>query len=114
MRLTFSWPSWLITAHKDLTTATPQRDPRLTPFLKGVTKGIEYFHSHIDETIAYIAANLGYTEQDARDWLKTVEHVKDAEKVEREVVERTIVILRKAGVVKGDVVVEELVVSEAL
>jgi hypothetical protein len=46
--------------------------------------------------------------------LKTVEHVRDAEMVDRSVVEETVRILRKAGVVKGEVEVEELVVSEAL
>jgi len=79
-----------------------------------VTKGIEYFHCHIDEGIEYIAANLGYTAQDARDWLKTVEHVKDASKVDRSVIEHTVNVLQKAGVVKGEAPVESLVVKEAL
>jgi hypothetical protein len=82
--------------------------------LSGVTKGIEYFHSHIDEGIEYIAANLGYTAQDARDWFKTVEHVKDASKVDRDVIANTVNILQKAGVVKQDTPVESLVVKEAL
>ena len=108
------WSSWLITAHKDLTSSSDKPDPRLATFLSGVTKGIEYFHSHIDEGIEYIAANLGYTAQDARDWLKTVEHVKDASKVERSMIENTVEILSKAGVVKGEVGVNDLVVKEAL
>jgi hypothetical protein len=79
-----------------------------------VTTGIEYFYSHIDEGIDCIAANLGYTAQDARDWLKTVEHVKDASKVDRSVIEHTVNILQKAGVVKGEASVESLVAKEAL
>jgi ABC-type nitrate/sulfonate/bicarbonate transport system substrate-binding protein len=109
-----SWPSWLITAHESLTSANNSSDPRLAEFLKGVTKGIEYFHSHIEEGIEYIAANLGYTAQDARDWLKTVEHVKDASKVDRSVIEHTVNILQKAGVVKGKPSIDSLVVKEAL
>jgi len=108
------WPSWLITAHESRTSAKGSSDPRLAEFLKGVTKGIEYFHAHIDEGIEYIAENLGYTAQDARDWLKTVEHVKDASKVDRSVIEHTVNILQKAGVVKGEPSVESLVVKEAL
>jgi ABC-type nitrate/sulfonate/bicarbonate transport system substrate-binding protein len=108
------WPSWLITAHESLTSATGSSDSRLAEFLSGVTKGIEYFHSHIEEGIAYIAENLGYTAQDARDWLKTVEHVKDASRVDPSVIQNTVNILQKAGVVKGDPSVDSLVVKEAL
>ena len=108
------WPSWLITAHESLTSAKGLSDPRLAEFLKGVTKGIEYFHSHIDEGIEYIAANLGYAAPDAREWVKTVEHVKDASKVDKSVIEQTVNILQKAGVVKVEAPVESLVVKEAL
>ena len=108
------WPSWLITAHESLTSAKGFADPRLAGFLSGVTKGIEYFHSHIDEGIEYIAVNLGYTAQDALDWLKTVEHVKNASKVDPKIIENTVTILQKAGVVKGEAPVHSLVVKEAL
>lgn len=108
------WPSWLITAHESLTSATRQADPRLAEFLVGVTKGIEYFHSHIEEGIEYIAGNLGYTAQDAQDWFKTVEHVKDASKVDPTIVKNTVTILQKAGVVKGEASLHSLVVKEAL
>ena len=108
------WPSWLITAHESLTSGSGGQDPRLAEFLTDVTTGIDYFHSHIDEGIEYIATNLGYSTQDARDWLKTVEYVKDASKVDRSIVENTANILQKAGVVKGLAPVELLVVKEAL
>ncbi len=104
----------MITAHESLTSAKGSADPRLAEFLGGVTKGIEYFHSHIDEGIEYIAANLGYTAQDALDWLKTVEHVKNASKVDPKIIENTVTILQKAGVVKGEAPVHSLVVEEAL
>ena len=89
-------------------------DPRLAEFLVGVTKGIEYFYTHIDEGIDYIAANLGYTAQDARDWLKTVEHVKDASKVDPTIIENTVRILQKAGVVKGEAPLHSFIVKEAV
>jgi len=105
------WPSWLITAHESLAFS---RDPRLAKFLAGVTKGIDYFYSHIDEGIEYIAAHLGYTTEDARAWLKTVEYVNDASKVDASVVETTVVVLQKAGVVKSPAPVDSLVAKDAL
>jgi ABC-type nitrate/sulfonate/bicarbonate transport system substrate-binding protein len=104
----------MITAHASLTSADGSADPRLADFLAGVTEGIKYFHAHTDEGIEYIAANLGYTADDARGWLKTVEYVKDASKVDRAVIEETVDVLQKAGVVKGEAPVEYLVVKEAL
>jgi hypothetical protein len=90
-------------------------DPRLAEFLTGVTEGIEYFYSHIDEGIEYIAEFLGYTAQDAMDWLKTVEHVKDASKVDPTIIGNTVTVLQKAGVVvKSEVPISSLVVKEAL
>ena len=80
----------------------------------GVTKGIEYFHSNIEEGIEYITENLGYSAPDARDWLKTVEYVKDAANVDRTVIETTVIILQKAGVVKGEATVEYIAAKEAL
>jgi hypothetical protein len=97
-----------------LTSADGSADPRLSQFLAGVTKGIRYFYDNIDEGIAYIAANLGYTADDARGWLKTVEYVTNASKVDRFVIEETVNVLQKAGVVKGEPLVESLVIKEAL
>jgi ABC-type nitrate/sulfonate/bicarbonate transport system substrate-binding protein len=104
----------LITAHVSLTSTDGSADPRLAAFLAGVTRGIEYFQAHVEEGIDYIAANLGYTADDARAWLKTVKYVKDASKVDRSVIEETVDVLQKAGVVKGTAPVESLVVKEAL
>lgn len=42
-----------------------------------------------------------------------MEHVKDASRVDRNVIENTVGILQKAGVVKEEAQVEELVVQEA-
>jgi ABC-type nitrate/sulfonate/bicarbonate transport system substrate-binding protein len=104
----------LITAHASLTSADGSGDPRLADFLAGVNKGIEYFQAHEEEGIEYIAANLGYTADDARAWLKTVKYVTDASKVDRSVIEETVDVLQKAGVVKGTAQVESLVVKEAI
>jgi hypothetical protein len=106
------WPSWLITAHESLT-ENDKLDPRVSQFLEGVTVGIKYFYSHIDEGIEYIASNLGYTAQDARDWLKTVQHVEDASTVEPPMIEATVTILQKAGVVKNSPSISSFIVPTA-
>ena len=89
-------------------------DSRLDGFLNGITNGIEYFYSHLDEGIEYIASNLGYTVQDARNWFKTVEYVKEASKVDHTVIEKTVKILQKAGVVEGEIPIQSIVAKEAL
>jgi predicted transcriptional regulator len=86
----------------------------VTQFLQGVNAGIAFFHSHVDEGIEYIAENLGYTAQDARDWLKTVRHVGDATKVDPTVISTTLTILQKAGVIKHTPSLSSIVVPSAL
>lgn len=71
-------------------------------FLKAVDEGIKHFNTHRDEAVEYISTHLDYSEEDARAWLKTVAFSADCRKVERGVVEKTVAILKKAGVVKGD------------
>lgn len=73
-------------------------------FLKAVDEGVKYFNTHGDEAVEYIATNLDYSEADAREWLKTVEFSKDCRAVDRNDIEKTVDILRKAGVVKDDTV----------
>ena len=107
------WPSWLITCHESLI-SEDILDPQVKVFLEGVTAGIEYFYSHVDEGIEYIVENLGYTDQDTRDWLKTVKHVSNASKVDPSVIEKTVNILQKAGVVKGNHSLHSLVVPSSL
>ena len=84
-------------------------------FLKAVDEGVSYFNTHKDEAVEWIATHLDYSEEDAREWLKTVEFSKDCKVVEKEVVENTLSILRKAGVVKGEEVgVKDMVLGLTL
>ncbi|KAF3927153.1 hypothetical protein ABW20_dc0101303 [Dactylellina cionopaga] len=90
------WPSWLITAHSSL---VKSNDPRLSIFLDGVNKGIEHFESNHDESIKWITSNLEYSQEDATEWRKGVKFVDDVKKVDMEMVENVIEILKEAGVV---------------
>ncbi|KAA8894663.1 hypothetical protein FN846DRAFT_398309 [Sphaerosporella brunnea] len=95
------WPSWHIVAHSSVSKNVGSV-ATLRAFLKGLDEGVKYFNTHRDEAVDYIANNLDYTAEDAREWLKTVEFSKDCMKVEPNVVDKTVEILKKAGVIRGD------------
>lgn len=61
------WPSWVIVRNTKLS-----QDVTLK-FTKGLDQGISYFNENHEEAIKYIHENLDYTEEDAREWIKTVE-----------------------------------------
>lgn len=105
------WPSWHIVAHRSVA-GSVGGVATAGAFLKALDEGVRYFNTHRDEAVEYIATHLDYTEEDAREWLGTVEFSKDCKVVERGDVEKTVGILRKAGVVKGkEVGVEEMILD---
>lgn len=76
--------------------------PAISSFLSAVNEGIAYFNSHNDEAVEFISTNLDYSANDARAWLKTVKFSGDCRVVENEVVEKTVDILTKAGVINTE------------
>ena len=88
------WSSWKIVAQNE-------KDERLKDMFDKIDKGIEYFEKHRDEAVEYISTQLDYSAEDAREWLKTVEFATDAMVVKQETIDKTIEILRKAGVIEG-------------
>ncbi|TVY24238.1 hypothetical protein LHYA1_G007013, partial [Lachnellula hyalina] len=91
------WPSWEIVAS---TTTTPSTDPRLTSLFEKLDLGIHYFEQHAEEAVQYISGTLDYSVGDAREWLKTVKFARGTRGVDGVVVEGTVGVLRKAGVLK--------------
>ena len=87
------------------------KDPRLSSFLDGVNEGIAYFNANKAEAVEWIASNLDYSEEDAREWMKTVRFVGDAKKVDDGIVEKCIEILKEAGVVKSTETADDVVVT---
>lgn len=98
------WPSWHIVAKPELV-----GDERLEEMMQKLNKGVRYFEKNQEEAVRYISSELDYEEADAREWLKTVRFVGDVRGVRAEVVERTVEVLRKAGVVVGEVDVDGMV-----
>ena len=63
-----------------------------------LNQGVEYFNGHQEEAVRYISSELDYEKEDAREWLATVRFAGDVKGVRESVVEGTVVVLRKAGV----------------
>ncbi|PRT53942.1 hypothetical protein B9G98_01562 [Wickerhamiella sorbophila] len=85
------WPSWVISASPDVDSGS------LKAFVDAVNEGIAYFRSHPDEAISYITSNLDYSEEDARNWLKTVKFSDDCAAISNELVQSTLDILKPAA-----------------
>lgn len=90
------WSSWKIVASTKLTESG--LDGRVQDLFGKLDQGIAHFNENQDEAVAYISTRLGYTEPDAREWLKTVRFPTETEGVKSEVVQNCVSILRKAGV----------------
>ncbi|RPA84637.1 periplasmic binding protein-like II [Ascobolus immersus RN42] len=100
------WPSWHVVARKDLATS-----PEVKGFLEAVQEGINYFNEHKDEAVQFISTKMPYSEEDAREWLKTVKFSESVLRVKREVVEKTNDLLIKAKAVEGNVSTSGMVVD---
>lgn len=87
------WSSWKIVAREP-------ENPQLKELAESINKGIKYFWDNKEEAIEYISTNLDYSAEDANEWMKTVEFSKDVTGVDPKVVQKTVDILGKAGVLK--------------
>lgn len=68
-----------------------------------IDHGIKYFEQHQDEAVQYISTNLDYSTEDAQAWLATVKFAENTKGVEMETMEKTIGVLKKAGVLESEV-----------
>ena len=98
------WPSWHIVARHEIV-----GDKRLEEFFSSLDLGVKYFDEHKEDAIKYISTELEYSDKDAREWMKTVEFVKEVKGVRLSVVDHTIEVLKKAGVVEDNVQGEAMI-----
>ncbi|KAF1991201.1 hypothetical protein K402DRAFT_400666 [Aulographum hederae CBS 113979] len=96
------WSSWKIVAKSELV-----EDERIGAMLDAINKGVKHFKDNQEEAVKYIYTNLDYSEEDARAWLGTVKFAEDVKGVDRKVVDKTIGILGKAGVLDAKAVKSE-------
>lgn len=92
------WSSWKIVASTALAKEGGKLDPRIKDLFAKLDKGVKHFNENQDEAVKYISTHLDYSEEDAREWLKTVKFTDGVEGVKPEVVNNCVDILRKAGV----------------
>lgn len=99
------WSSWKIVASTSLISrngsGTSSPDPRVNDLLDKLNLGIRHFNENQDEAVQYISSELDYSEEDAREWLKTVRFPERTQGVDPKVITSTVDILRKAAVL-GD------------
>lgn len=94
------WPSWqIVSSTSTPSTSNPSSSAALDDLFEKLDNGIEYFNKNAEESVKYISTSLDYSEEDAREWLKTVKFAGKTKGVDGAVVEKTIGILKKAGVV---------------
>ncbi|KAG9250941.1 uncharacterized protein F5Z01DRAFT_337672 [Emericellopsis atlantica] len=94
------WSSWKIVASTNLTRDDDGLDARVKDLFGKLDQGIKHFNENPEESVQHISTELGYTEPDAREWLKTVEFPAKTQGVKPEVVDNCVSILRKAGVLE--------------
>lgn len=85
------WPSWMIAA-RDPT------DAALQTLAEKLNSGVQYYLDHESEAVKHITSTMEYSEEDAREWMKTVKFTGDVRGVDPGVVDKTVGILKKAGV----------------
>lgn len=92
------WSSWKIVASTKLASKDDEVDPRVQTLFEKLDQGVKHFNENKEEAVEYISTSLGYTEPDAREWLKTVKFPEQTKGVKSEVVTNCVSVLRKAGV----------------
>jgi ABC-type nitrate/sulfonate/bicarbonate transport system substrate-binding protein len=98
------WSSWKIVA-RDPT------DKRLETMSENINKGIQHFKENKDEAVKYISTELDYSKEDAEEWLMTVKFADNVRGVDPNVIQKTIDILGKAGVMDTDMASTEDMVA---
>ncbi len=92
------WSSWKIVASTKLAGEDGKLDERVEGLFAKLDQGIRHFNENKEEAVKYIGTELDYTEDDAREWMKTVRFPTSTRGVSSETVTRCVDILRKAGV----------------
>ena len=94
------WSSWKIVASTNIAGESGKSgvDSRVSDLFRKLDQGIKYFRENQEEAVKYISTELDYSEEDAREWLKTVKFPDQTEGVDPAVINKTVDVLQKAGV----------------
>lgn len=111
------WSSWKIVASSALVNSDADGGNKdgegvLDELFAKIDQGVEYFNGHHDEAVEFISTQLDYSVEDARAWLETVRFAEGTKGVDGAVIEKTVEILKKAGVLGEEgMSVEEMMIS---
>lgn len=98
------WSSWKIVAREP-------EDGRIDEVMEKINGGVKHFKENPDEAVRYISTELDYSEEDAKEWMKTVRFSEDVRGVDTMIIDKTIEILGKAGVLEAGCVSSEDMVA---
>ena len=70
--------------------------------LEKINQGVQYYRENMEESVKHITGTMHYSEEDAREWMKTVRFANDVRGVEADTVNNTVSVLQKAGVLKDN------------
>ncbi|KAF8802467.1 hypothetical protein BYT27DRAFT_7341355 [Phlegmacium glaucopus] len=92
------WPSWLIAGHPNR--ASPDATSLFLAKLSDYVVAFNSEESRATKDVVFIQEKFGYPKKDIEAWLKTVSYPQDCAEISKNVIESTLSVLEKAGVVK--------------
>lgn len=87
------WPSWVVTARREAAA-------EMSAFLEKLNQGVRHYAQNKDEAVGHVTSTMHYSKADALEWMKTVKFSKDTTKIDPQMIDDTVGILHKAGVLK--------------
>lgn len=102
------WPSWHIAASTS-TFADPSTDETLKSLFQAFDRGVADFRADSERVVRMLgdgSAKCHYSQEDAREWLKKLDFFESTKGVDREVMREVVDVLKVAGVVGQEVVLE--------
>ncbi|KAK5133883.1 hypothetical protein LTR08_007112 [Meristemomyces frigidus] len=90
------WPSWMVCAR-----ASASADGKLAVMAAKINQGVRWFREHPREAVEHITKTMRYSREDAEAWMETVRFAEDVRGVDPGVIDETVGVLRKAGVLDG-------------
>ncbi|KAF5367413.1 hypothetical protein D9758_003639 [Tetrapyrgos nigripes] len=92
------WPSWLIAAQPSISADALKE---FLTSLSGYVRDFDSEDSRATKNVPFIKEKFGYKEEDIQAWMKTVGYPEECLAIDRKVIEDTLGVLGKAGVVQA-------------
>ncbi|KAK5683306.1 hypothetical protein LTS10_004837 [Elasticomyces elasticus] len=90
------WPSWMIAVRSSID------QKQLEDLMGKLNAGVKHYRENSGEAVQHITSTMKYSKEDAEAWMKTVKFSNDVKGVDGKVVDDTVSVLQKAGVLKAE------------